>query len=250
MAKIILAHISDLHFDSRILNDRFIGVPHRLGHDKVLSFALMTALEEVPSDCQVQVQGPIDVVVSGDLTRVGDESEFAVAHTLLLSAARLQLIDPNDLLGYKIAADRFASVPGNHDQYGARGWPMPAYNPALRGVHFEDTPWHHTITEASGHLILDLFGVDTNSGRLPGFGLNILAWGDISRQQLIDLERLLTRAPAVSAGQRMRALVMHHSLSYRGGAGAIIGLAALSPRSRREIRRICAEYGMLREMDF
>jgi 3',5'-cyclic AMP phosphodiesterase CpdA len=94
MPKIILIHISDLHFDSRILNDQFIGIPHRLGHDKELAFGLMTALEDVPF--HYQAQEPAEVVASGDLTRVGEESEFAVAHTPLLSAARLQLTDPND----------------------------------------------------------------------------------------------------------------------------------------------------------
>src|SRR6476620_4690041 len=106
MGKIVLAHISDLHFSARILNDKFSGIPHRIGHDKVLAFGLMTALEDVPSHCQTTE--PLNGVVSGDLTRAGTESEFAVAHTLLLSNARLTLVSPPELLGYSIVPNRFA----------------------------------------------------------------------------------------------------------------------------------------------
>ena len=72
MGKIILAHISDLHFGSPILNDQFSGIPHRIGHDKVLAFGLMSALEDLPVHCQTNEQ--VNVLVSGDLTRVGDEA--------------------------------------------------------------------------------------------------------------------------------------------------------------------------------
>src|ERR1700736_929766 len=236
MPKVILAHISDLHFDGRILNDRFVGIPHRLGHDKVLAFGLMTALEDVLIDCQAEGQ-PLRLVASGDLTRQGEDSEFAVAHSLLLSQVRLQL-DPTDLLGYAISADHFSSVPGNHDQYGASG-PMPGHNPAVRGVHFEDTPWHRRITE--GQLTLDLFGVDTNSGHLPA-GWNLGAWGDISQYEFNQLEQHLNHSRASQVTEHtVRALVMDLRLSSLGGRVPTF-VGALFPGCRRRIVQICAEY--------
>jgi 3',5'-cyclic AMP phosphodiesterase CpdA len=239
MGKIVLAHISDLHFGSRILNDRFHGIPHRIGHDKVLAFGLMNALENLPMDCQTNE--PVNVLVSGDLTRVGDESEFAVGHTLLRSTVRLTQVPPPDFLGYSIADDQFASVPGNHDQYGA-GF-MAALNPALTGIHFEITPWHRQFTDPSGDVILDLFGIDTNSGVIPApQGGNLLAWGAISSQQLTDLEALLNDNPPVP-GRTVRALLMHHSLSYfGGGVGSLIWTGAILPPSRTKLRRICADH--------
>jgi 3',5'-cyclic AMP phosphodiesterase CpdA len=239
MGKIILAHLSDLHFGARILNDRFTGVPHRIGHDKVLALALTTALEDVPFHCKTA--DPINVIVSGDLTSEGNESEFAVAHTLLLASTRLTLVSPPDLLGYTIPEGQFASVPGNHDQFGA-GF-MAAYNPSLSGVHFEVTPWHRRIIDSSSGITLDLFGLDTNSGFIPAPpSWNVAAWGSISNQQLSDLERLLNTLAPVS-GPTIRALVMHHSLSYFGGAvGAFVWMNGILPPSRQRIRRICADY--------
>jgi 3',5'-cyclic AMP phosphodiesterase CpdA len=242
MGKIILAQISDLHFDENILNDRFNRVPGREGHDKVLAFGLMPALEGIPIDCQTTE--PLHVVVSGDLTRTGEASEFAVAHTLLLSTVRLNLLPPPDLLGYGTPEDRFMSVPGNHDQYGAG--PMAAFNPTLSGVHFDATPWHRRIRDSTGELTLDLFGIDSNSGRIPAPpGLNLLAWGQVADLELNSLENLLRRTPHAPTGQTIRALVMHHSLSYFGGVpGALLWMGALLSRSKRRLRHMCATYGI------
>jgi len=239
MGKIVLAHLSDLHFASRILNDRFTGIPHRIGHDKVLAFGLMSALEDLPM--HFQTSELINVVVSGDLTRIGSESEFAVAHTLLRSSARLTQVPPPDLLGYSIPDDQFTSVPGNHDQYGA-GF-MAAQNPALTGVHFEVTPWHRRLVDSNDQVTLDLFAIDTNSGFIPApQGGNFLAWGAISAQQFTQLEALLNANPPVR-GRTVRALMMHHSLSYFGGAvGSLLWTSALLPPSRQRLRRICANH--------
>jgi 3',5'-cyclic AMP phosphodiesterase CpdA len=241
MGKIVLAHISDLHFASRILNDRFTGIPHRIGHDKVLALGLTTALEDLP--IHSQINDPINVVVSGDLTRAGSESEFAVAHTLLRSTARLTQVAPPDLLGYAVRDDQYASVPGNHDQYGA-GF-MAAQNPAVTGVHFEVTPWHRRFEDSNDQVTLDLFGIDTNSGFIPApQGGNFLAWGGISTQQFTQLEHLLNTNPPVP-GRTVRALMMHHSLSYLGGTvGSLIWMSALLPLSRTRLRRICANHGI------
>jgi 3',5'-cyclic AMP phosphodiesterase CpdA len=241
MGKIVLAHISDLHFGSRILNDRFTGIPHRIGHDKVLALGLMTALEDLPLQCQTTE--PLNVVASGDLTRAGNDSEFAVAHTLLLSTARLTLVAPPDLLGYDIAEDRFYSVPGNHDQYGA-GF-MATYSSALSGIHFEVTPWYRRIVDSNNEVTLDLFGIDTNTGFVPTPpSWNVAAWGAISNQQLTQLEALLIANPPVQ-GRTVRALVMHHSLSYfGGGVGVLIWTNAILPPSRLRLRRICADHGI------
>jgi 3',5'-cyclic AMP phosphodiesterase CpdA len=241
MGKIVLAHISDLHFGSRILNDRFTGIPHRIGHDKVLALGLMTALEDLP--VHSQINDPINVVVSGDLTRAGSESEFAVAHTLLRSTARLTQVAPPDFLGYSIADDQFASVPGNHDQYGA-GF-MATQNPAVTGVHFEVTPWHRRFIDSNDQVTLDLFGIDTNSGFiLVPQGGNVLAWGGISSQQFTQLENLLIANLPVQ-GRTVRALMMHHSLSYRSGTvGALVWMSALLPFSKLRLERICANHGI------
>jgi hypothetical protein len=202
---------------------------------------LMTALEDLPVHCQTTEL--VNVLVSGDLTRVGNESEFAVAHTLLRSSARLTLVPPPDLLGYSVADDQFASVPGNHDQYGA-GF-MAALNPALTGVHFEVTTWHRRFVDSNDEVTLDLFGIDTNSGFIPAPpGWNLPAWGAISNQQLTQLENLLNANPPVQ-GPTVRALMMHHSLSYFGGpVGSLIWTSAILPFSRPRLRMICANHGV------
>jgi Calcineurin-like phosphoesterase len=146
-------------------------------------------------------------------------------------------------LGYSIADDQFASIPGNHDQYGA-GF-MAAQNPALTGVHFEVTPWYPRFIDSNDQVTLDLFGIDTNSGFIPApQGGNFLAWGAISNQQFTQLENLLIANPPVQ-GRTVRAIIMHHSLSYLGGAvGSLIWTSALLPPSRQRLRRICANHGI------
>ncbi|MCJ8519463.1 3',5'-cyclic AMP phosphodiesterase CpdA [Pseudorhizobium tarimense] len=154
-----LIHLSDLHFGR---------------HDADLANSLL-------SDIRLNV--PDLIVVSGDFTQVGSESEFAQARTFLDS----------------FPAPVFA-VPGNHD--------VPARNLLLR---FAD-PYRHYRRHIASELepFLTTGGVaiaGLKTSRRFRLGLN-WAHGSIAADQLDLLEERFSQA----APESVRIVVAHHPL--------------------------------------
>jgi hypothetical protein len=186
----------------------------------VLCEALQAASEDVRITTALNDEDHLLVVDSGDVTASGLRGEFAVAHPFMhwLSTGKHAQVSPlqaclaqhpNELL----------CVPGNHDQWrGSAIW-MWGYNPNLAGLHFRRCPCR-TLWK-SGDLELELFGIDSNAG----FGANDFNWEaygrlDQSTQGQMDcLVAELKRSDEELAQRkgtqtRVRAFVVHHSVSY------------------------------------
>jgi 3',5'-cyclic AMP phosphodiesterase CpdA len=162
-----IAHVSDLHVDAlagvgphRFLNKRLLGYvnlkSHRgARHDNAGIEALVA---------EVRRLGPDHVVVSGDLTNLALDEEFAAAKELV------------DALG--VPCDRITVVPGNHDAY-------------TRGAHQSGRFARHFAPYLESDLP-DL-AVDVEMGRFPVVKLR----GPVA---FIALTSAIPRAPLVSSG--------------------------------------------------
>jgi hypothetical protein len=177
--------------------------------------------DTVPADFGLGSDERLHFVLSGDLTRVGSKNDFYLAYQWLLGSwTRRDLVNTPEHVGLRIPQADLHSVPGNHDQWddispGVTNFLFKpdAYNAHLTPTWFKPTPWHQPIPSPDGDFILDLFGVDSNSG-LDGEIGNFFAEGSISNRQLQELEDLLIKSEADQKDDkklRLRAIVCHHS---------------------------------------
>ena len=200
-----LAHLSDLHqqidwrkrpfwssgwrgapgrFELHVLGrlSRFAGVERRIARlvDQVLSLA------------------PDRVVVTGDLTALGDEQELRVARSLL---------EPF------IAAGLLVVIPGNHDRYtDARGR---AFEVVFGDLLVSDLPG---LADDRGYPFVKLVGerhalVGLDSTRVQGWSHYVV--GRLGDAQLGRLTRVLEH-PAMA--RRTVLLLMHHGPAGPSGA--------------------------------
>jgi len=193
-----IAHLSDVHvLDltavrwTRFLNKRLTGLVNLVGHRK--NAHPQSLLEAAVAEL-VLARDIDHVVVTGDLTNLALESEFARARELL-----------SPLSG------RLSVIPGNHDVY-TRG--------AQRSRRFEayfgdwmwgdgadrHYPWLKSFGPQDGGVAL--LGFSSAVARLP-----FLATGVVSRAQLARLDALV--ASGALQGRTPVALV-HHNLHARG----------------------------------
>jgi Calcineurin-like phosphoesterase len=214
MEEIVFAHLMDIHMGSRLKNRFYSGPFSGLnGHDlqlcSKLDFAFSKPIpttEGLPNGCQ------FPVVVSGDLTRIGGEADFYIAHSYLMSSWVLDR-QAGMRTGLNLAPGLVRTVPGNHDQWAGRGnWPQRSRNRAIFARDFRSTPWVDSLTTANGRLRLDLFGVDSSSGlKLPR---NPTAAGAVSLRERTALTGLLQRSQPTAPDQHLiRAIICHHAFS-------------------------------------
>jgi 3',5'-cyclic AMP phosphodiesterase CpdA len=195
---LILAHASDLHVLDlegvapwRYLNKRLTGLvslalARKSAHPPHIAKRLVEDLLEIAPD---------HVLVTGDLTNLALEPEFARARTILEPLAERGIL---------------SVIPGNHDVY-TRGaqrssrfesffgdllWsdPMPAAH--------ERYPWHRTVGDV--HVI----GFCSAVPRAP-----VMATGEISDHQL---RRLTELAAAHDFDDAFVIALVHHNLHPRG----------------------------------
>ncbi|MCO4760649.1 MAG: metallophosphoesterase [Myxococcales bacterium] len=206
-----IAHLSDLHVldltgtaPARFLNKRVTGVANLLGarrdaHPIRIAEALPTALG--PQGLDVD-----HVVITGDLSNLALESEFARAKQVVTS------------LG---GPERVTVIPGNHDVYtqGALRssrfesffgqWMMPTpVDPAdlerVRKAGRQHYPFAKTI--APGIVVYGL------SSAIPA--PPIFAWGEVGSEQLSRLRGLVAAEPPEI---HTRIVLVHHNLHTRSG---------------------------------
>lgn len=102
-----IAHISDPHFSESLdEGETEIRAPGRYGHDPDVLSALQALLLKAGFDA---------LVVSGDLSRIGDDSSFAFAQLWLESHWRRE----GKAFGLDLRARQipYVVVPGNHDRF-------------------------------------------------------------------------------------------------------------------------------------
>jgi len=127
------------------------------------------------------------------------------------------------VMGLNVAGDRLGVVPGNHDHWAGNRSAVRPYNGNLFDEQFRRTPWMKPWSSHQGDFELDVFGVDTDSGwdpQLSNFTRRyqggVLARGRISDPEFVALENKLATSSFKST-PTIRAIVCHHSVSYRGG---------------------------------
>ncbi len=191
-----IAHLSDVHvLDlqgvrwTRFLNKRVTGLANlRTGRkDAHPQRLLEAAVAELVADRSID-----HVVITGDLTNLSMESEFARAKAILTPLA-----------------GRLSVIPGNHDVY-TRGaekarrfeqyfgeWMWPAASSADQAY-----PWLKQLDEVA------LLGFSSAVARLP-----FIATGHVSRTQLERLEQLHREG---ALDNRMVVALVHHNLHPRG----------------------------------
>lgn len=193
-----IAHLSDIHvLDltevrwTRFLNKRLTGLVNLVGHRKN---AHPQALLEA-AVAELAAARDIDhVVITGDLSNLALESEFARARELLSPLA-----------------GRLSVIPGNHDVY-TRG----AQRSRRFEGHFGDWMW--TGAEPRHYPWLKLLGPGDSGVALLGFSsavarLPFIATGVVDAAQITRLEALVAEG---AFGARTPVALVHHNLHARG----------------------------------
>ena len=201
-----IAHISDLHVLDlagtkwhRFLNKRMTGAVNLAGmrrnaHPTYLAELLADRLRESDID---------HVIITGDLTNLALESEFARAR----------------LIVERIGPPAFVTlIPGNHDLY-TRG--------SLRHHRFEHTFSDYLVDEGddrrsaltNGRLHYPFVRKPAPHVRLYGLSSAIptpplLAFGHVGKAQLERLRQLVAAEPPEV---RVRIMLVHHNLHHRVG---------------------------------
>ncbi len=262
MDRILLFHLSDLHFGSGFLGS---ATPHvgLGGHEVGLCEPLQLALRNAPlEDFQTTADDRLVYFIGGDLTRTGSVHDFQLVFTALF--AQLQWL--RGLAGRRASvqlglprADTFA-IPGNHDHWNGQSVVQvfpPVFPPAYNGGIFPElqdtTPWRQPLASPNRKLILELFGVDSSEG-LRGQGTNFRARGRLSRDELFGvrnpagvvvkkgLEQLLDDARNDEAADhvpRLRAVGCHHSFGNRNG---LVDAWPLEAGSVGDLLQLCRQY--------
>ncbi len=235
------AHISDLHFSDVLANTQKNGAWHQGPHDLTYCLALPTVLDRVRAQLGWAEDDPLNVVVSGDITRAGAVDEFAVAHLFLRDHSRFTR-DPVAMFGLGVSDDRLGCVPGNHDQWnGKAGYVnfirgVPTRNHALSGMQFRPTAWKKVWTTPDGSMGVEVFGIDSSSD--ISSRRNYFQRGSISDAELTRLDELLREKRTEGCA---RAVVCHHSISFNSWYA---GKQALDVDSRRRLVQICRRHGV------
>ena len=264
MARILLFHLSDLHFGSC-----FVGTQTSLaglaGHDVDICRRLAVDLRLAQlSDFQTNGDDTVEYLISGDLTRVGSTHDFHLSHTYIL--ADLEWVEnrakAQQSASLGLPHDRVHAIPGNHDHWCGIS-PLvklnipfrrpPAYNAAVFPDLLEPTPWRHTLWSKNKGFAIELFGVDSSEG-LKSRATNFRARGELSQVELHGqfdaaghlvrpgLEQLLQEAArdARRDGKaRVRAVACHHAFSNQGG---LADAWPLSNGSRTKLLTLARQY--------
>lgn len=251
---IAFAHLSDTHFGPRLANQGRGLVWGQRPHHVVKCLALPAAFEAACDLMDTPFDGSaLPLVLSGDLTVSGAYEEQAVAQAFLRGRFPISRQPGSAFeMGLGRRSERMVSaVAGNHDHWGGNRATMPAYNRAIYPHHFRPTPWRKTLTSADGHLTLELVGLDSNSGWAPGQANQIVgrargAWaqGSIAAHELAQMEGWFQQGPVAQprrAAQVVRAVVCHHSLSFRS---KLLGREEMDRRSRDRLLQSCADHAV------
>ncbi len=204
-------HISDLHFGLIKPPSKDAPTPllwatcglfdGLLGH----SYRSLVHLDQFFGDLRQLEQA--ELIVTGDLTTVCHDKEFATAVRFLSS----ELKPPEgDHVGLNVRDWSKFAVPGNHDHWcGARtmvGRPGPALN-----RHFRKLPFMRDPIELATGQTLRFLGIDTDGDVWPFGSDRVLARGSFL-SQLTTLEQNLD----VLGEREIRVLLLHHSRAARG----------------------------------
>lgn len=243
---IYFVHISDLHFGEKLANSGRGLIPHQRPHNLAKCLGLPSGINLAIDEAEMPDDAAFRVIASGDLSVSGATQELAVAHAFLRSRVPIsRLPAPYGVMGLDIPSDLLGSIPGNHDHWNGNRTTLRPHNSNLFDEQFRSTPWVKEWKSHNNDFDLDVFGVDTNSGWNPDLSplllrkrAGLLSHGRISDQEFNLLEQKLSQSVAKRT-QTVRAIVCHHSISYRGGR---LGKLELDPASRDRLLQLSEDY--------
>lgn len=233
MHQIVVAQISDLHIGLRLMNSwskiskkEFLGVPNPMAmnnpHDHRLLNPLVAALNTARD---VTGAENVHVLISGDVTQNGIDNDFAVASAILYTRFQRKRKGLDCMFGLGWKRDDVMSVAGNHDQWCNRILYPTAYSRTTAAEQFKRCPWSRTLSSQSGRLLVEFWGVDSNSG-LKGvatpFRPRLDAAGSIDGDELLALRDKLGESDEEIKRKRreehvdfvhVRAVICHHAFS-------------------------------------
>jgi len=207
-----ILHVSDLHFgpvdpstfDARAprLWAKWKHFDGLLGH----SYKSLVRLEQIYR--RLKANENAQLLISGDLTTVGGQDEFATAHDYL---GGLLIPPKGEYLGLQDHAWRDLCVPGNHDHWSGQpviwGGPTAHFN-----SYFNYTP-RQTFWQLNNGFRLSFLSIDTDSDVSPYGSSRVLARGDF-QSHLRRLAAMLGVPPADK--REIRVLILHHSYTAQG----------------------------------
>jgi hypothetical protein len=169
------------------------------------------ALQDLEEFCwRVGEDGPFHLLVSGDITRCGAQSEFDTAEAFLSS--EIDLTPPHENhCGLGQPNWRELAIPGNHDHWSGTAWPLGKPTAGLaQWFSRGSVPYARNVLLANGRT-LQICGINTDADVSPVGVKRFLASGSF-QNQLAALAPMLAAKPS----DLIRILVMHHSWHKTG----------------------------------
>lgn len=210
----VFVQISDLHIGGRMENHQHRRIPHQKGHNIELCEGLQYALLTLREDLGWPEDRALPVVVSGDLTQLGQQADLKLAHRFLFEETPLRF----GTWGLNLDRDAVETVPGNHDHWDGTTQALPnkTHNADLFPSWFRRHPWaaDQPMTSPDGNLRVELFGVDSTSGYRGAWLPKHRQRGSLHEDEVRALREHLGRARAAAPqdATTLRVVVCHHSL--------------------------------------
>lgn len=234
MERLILVHLSDLHFGDEMYpllgsgnqkpttpnTSKFLKnvplVSAVYGHDLSALDHLEIRIDQLADDRNWGEDAKL--VITGDLTAQGHDSEFALSQTYVRSRfATNRRVKFG--LEQVLESDEILSVPGNHDHWEGK-YPLkylkagsPGPNPDIYPEYFTASDgnsgwWWHRVEELDG-LRVQLMGIDSSAEN----GNRTWARGKLDSNALDELEQCISEADEEANEEDVKVLAVHHSPS-------------------------------------
>lgn len=214
-----LLQISDLHIGEKPQGvgasgpGAASGQPTRMPSERGHNYGVADSLSQWWEKLAKAIPSAM-VVVTGDLTRLGEGLEFGCAHSF---CHRSWLMDPQARYKVGLNAGSLAlTVPGNHDFWDGLHWPFHIYlYRDVLGSHFWPLPWLEPVTDpARNGLEIHVAGIDSCSGLWNISPRQVIGRGAIDRNHLHDAQNLLQNellnARIRGASLVVRVALLHH----------------------------------------
>ena len=169
----------------------------------------------------------VELIVTGDLTAMGNRHEFDIANQYLSGI----LLGPlGDQVGLEVAGWRDRAIPGNHDHWAGYPIPVRGATRALRST-FPRLPQTQPVFPVGNGRQLRLLRIDTDSEvnwleRINALGSFVL--------QLHGLSAMLSLLGPND--NEIRVLCLHHSPTYQGPT------LEITPQSRMELHKFILQH--------
>jgi hypothetical protein len=223
-----LVQISDLHFGPSCFNAKVGFLSGFYPHDVVLCKALENFLDEDIFQIEgVTLDSPPFLVMNGDLTSTGKDSEFEVAYTFLFSQHSVVANNRERRVGLMQKELEYAGIPGNHDHWaGVWKQPFQGFSADIYNRFFRPLPYSVSVVCQDG-IELCIFSIDSCSiFEKARININLRAIGGFSENHRTSFSRLvedtLQKPRPDNCQARVAVILCHHPFTRDGAAGPLL----------------------------